>query len=95
MKVCGKPTLCKSNAAALSVAFVHSCLCVTFRSFSCIPNMFITTNIFVTVICDLCCYNSLKARMTAFLAIKYFLFKGCTLFFQTKATAYLIDNGVV
>ena len=33
--------------------------------------------------------------MIAFLAIKYFLFKGCTLFFQTKATSHLIDNGIV
>ena len=83
VKVRGKPALCKSHGAALSVAFVHSCVCVKFWSFSCIPNMFIITTIFVTVTCDLWCYNSLKAQMTAFLAIKYFLLKGCTLFFQT------------
>ena len=108
VKVCAQPTLCKSNGAALSAASAPSCLCVVLHvlhapsclcvvlwSFSCIPNMFIITVIFVTVVCDLWCYHSLKARMTAFLAIKYLLFKGCTLFFQTKTTAHLIDNGVV
>ena len=95
VKVCAQPTLCKSNGAALSAASAPSCLCVVLWSFSCIPNMFIITVIFVTVVCDLWCYHSLKARMTAFLAIKYLLFKGCPLFFQTKTTAYLIDNGIV
>ena len=80
------PVSSKSIGAIFPTALAHF---LSLRPNLVIPTILQTFSwlylLWCSEISDLCyhCYDSLKAQMMVFLAIKYFLFKVCTLFFHT------------